>query len=218
MNVTFRSNSLRALVGSMTSRTRRSIGSQRNPASEEAILAAAHEILATEGVGGFTIEAVARRARAGKPTVYRWWPSRAHLLFAVFEREKEPFREPDTGSLEGDLMAYFRFILGCYRDTPAGNIFRSIIAEAQASEVAAQALAQYNRSRRERNAEWLSKHMPGDEALALADLMSAYVFQRLSAGELDPEDEDTARAARYLARAGRETGDKAARARRGRAS
>lgn len=185
----------------MTARRRRSIGSQRNPASEEAILDAAHEILAAEGVSGFTIEAVARRARAGKPTIYRWWPSRAHLLFAVFERQKEPFREPATGTLEGDIRAYLTFLLDCWRDTPAGNIFRSIVAEAQASEAAAHALAQYNIARRERNAKWLSKHVPEEDAAILADLITAYAFQRLAAGQLDARDTDTEHAARLLAKA-----------------
>lgn len=185
----------------MIPEARRSIGSQRNPASEAAILDAAHDILAAEGLAGFTIEAVARRARAGKPTVYRWWPSRAHLLFAVFERQKEPFREPATGTLEGDIRAYLTFVLDCWRETPAGNIFRSIIAEAQANEAAAHALAQYNLARRARNARWLGKHVPEEDAATLADLVTAYALQRLAAGQLDPRDEDVARAARLLARA-----------------
>ena len=59
---------------------RTSIGSQRNPASEEAILQAAQDILLEGGLPAFSIGAVARRAKAGKPTIYHWWPSRAALL------------------------------------------------------------------------------------------------------------------------------------------
>ena len=44
---------------------RKSIGARRNPDSCEAILEAAEAVLAEAGYAGFSIEAVARRARAG---------------------------------------------------------------------------------------------------------------------------------------------------------
>ncbi len=68
---------------------RRSIGAQRNPDSERAILDAARDLLAEEGLAGFSIEAVARRARAGKPTIYRWWPDKTRLLLAVYAGLKD---------------------------------------------------------------------------------------------------------------------------------
>jgi hypothetical protein len=51
--------------------SRKSIGSARNPESHEAILEAAEDVFCEAGYAGFSIEAVARRARAGKPTIYR---------------------------------------------------------------------------------------------------------------------------------------------------
>ncbi|MET0170455.1 MAG: helix-turn-helix domain-containing protein, partial [Aliihoeflea sp.] len=67
---------------------RRSIGARRNPQSQEAILDAAEALLGDAGTAGFSIEAVARRARAGKPTIYRWWPNRTLLLLDVYKRFK----------------------------------------------------------------------------------------------------------------------------------
>ena len=67
---------------------RRSIGARRNPESADAILQAAEAILTERGTAGFSIEAVAKRARAGKPTIYRWWPSRTALLLDVYQRRK----------------------------------------------------------------------------------------------------------------------------------
>ena len=49
---------------------RKSIGARRNPDSADAILDAAEAVLAEAGYAGFSIEAVARRARAGKPAFY----------------------------------------------------------------------------------------------------------------------------------------------------
>ena len=84
---------------------RRSIGARRNPDSADAILKAAETVLVEAGYAGFSIEAVARRARAGKPTIYRWWPSKAALLLEGHQRQKR-VDVPDTGRLEDDLVGF----------------------------------------------------------------------------------------------------------------
>src|SRR5690606_6705519 len=109
---------------------RKSIGARRNPDSAEAILEAAEAILAERGLSGFSIEAVARAARAGKPTIYRWWPSKSALLLEVYQRQKRAPAAPDTGDLEGDVFAFLKGLFEQWRNTPAGDIFRSVIAEA----------------------------------------------------------------------------------------
>jgi len=127
---------------------RRSIGARRNPASQEAILDAAEAILRENGIAGFSIEAVARRARAGKPTIYRWWPNRAALLLDVYKRFKNQRPFPDTGTLRGDLVAFLdNQLLGFWKDSLCGTVYRSIIAEAQVDAGAAAALAAYHLER-----------------------------------------------------------------------
>ncbi len=120
---------------------RRSIGAKRNPASEHAILEAARALLVEQGFAGFSIEAVARRAGAGKTTVYRWWPTKADLFIAVYMADKAAtVAVPDTGDLVGDLVAYTAALWRFWRDTPSGDAFRALIAEAQASETALESL------------------------------------------------------------------------------
>jgi len=46
-------------------------GNRRNPLLHQAIIVAATEVLAKEGPTRFTIEAVAKLAGCGKPTIYR---------------------------------------------------------------------------------------------------------------------------------------------------
>lgn len=119
---------------------RASIGARRNPATEEAIITAARDLLAERGYAGFSFDEVARRAGAGKPTLYRWWPTRADLLMEVYSAEKAAtMTAPDTGTLSGDLLVYTRALWSFWRETPTGRAFRGLIAEAQAGE-AAQAL------------------------------------------------------------------------------
>ena len=85
--------------------SRRSIGAVRNSEAHRSILAAAAEILNESGYAGFTIEAVARRAGASKPTIYRWWTGKAALIMEVYELDrKEALSVSDRGSLERELI------------------------------------------------------------------------------------------------------------------
>ena len=110
---------------------RASIGARRNPASQAAILAAARAVLAEEGYAGFSIDAVSRRAGAGKPTIYRWWKNKAELLIEVYAAEKAMVKAAKTGSLAEDLVLYTAALWDFWRDTPSGRTFRALIAEAQ---------------------------------------------------------------------------------------
>ena len=121
---------------------RKSIGATRNPASAEAILTAAAEVLIEKGYRGFTIDEVARRAKAGKPTIYKWWPNKAVLLLDVYLRQKSIIFQ-NTGKFEDDLVAFINAILTNWRETPSGQIFRSIIAEAQSDETSRAAVTKF---------------------------------------------------------------------------
>ncbi|MDU0341665.1 TetR/AcrR family transcriptional regulator [Bosea rubneri] len=110
---------------------RASIGARRNPASQAAILAAARAVLAEEGYAGFSIDAVSRRAGAGKPTIYRWWKNKAELLIEVYAAEKARVKATKTGNLAEDLALYTAALWDFWRDTPSGRTFRALIAEAQ---------------------------------------------------------------------------------------
>jgi len=76
----------------------------RGARARERVLRAAIELLAEEGLGGFTIEAVARRAGASKATVYRRWKSRAALLVDAMDLSTQPLPLPATGQLRTDLI------------------------------------------------------------------------------------------------------------------
>jgi len=65
---------------------------------------AALQVLADEGLSGFTMEAVARRAGASKATVYRHWSSRGALLIDAMELGFQPLPRPATGQLRTDLI------------------------------------------------------------------------------------------------------------------
>jgi AcrR family transcriptional regulator len=75
---------------------------------EQAILRATFELLGEVGYQGLRVDAVATRAKASKATLYRHWPSKASLVAdAVRLCKGGGETAPDTGSLRGDLVAWF---------------------------------------------------------------------------------------------------------------
>ena len=73
------------------------------------------------GLGAFSIEAVARRAKAGKPTIYRWWPTKTALLLDVYQRQKAMIRYPDTGDIEADLLGLLTSLLDFWKSEAGGR-------------------------------------------------------------------------------------------------
>ncbi len=66
------------------------------------------ELLSEEGYDRVTIDAIAARAKAGKATIYRRWGSKAELVVEALNDLKASLGSlPDTGSLAGDLHAFY---------------------------------------------------------------------------------------------------------------
>ena len=91
-------------------RTRR--GRARDPEVDEAILAAAMDLLAEIGYARLTMEQVAARAHAGKASVYLRWPNKVALVAeAIHHRSAVAPDVPDTGSLREDMHTFLRALL-----------------------------------------------------------------------------------------------------------
>lgn len=88
------------------------LGRKRDHTRDPEILEAALDVLAETGYDGMTIDMVAARAKAGKATLYRRWPSKAELVIDAVACLKQNDRDlaslPDTGSLRDDLIAMIR--------------------------------------------------------------------------------------------------------------
>lgn len=79
--------------------------SPRRERSRGAALAAAWQILLTEGWEALTQQHVAEVAGLGRATVYRHWPDRAALLQDVLSAEVLTLHTTPTGDLRVDLIA-----------------------------------------------------------------------------------------------------------------
>lgn len=121
---------------------RRSHGPRRSEETHRAVLDAAEKILAEDGPAAVTFEAVARAAGAGKPTLYRWWPTRTALMLEVYDRRKvDALSRPDTGGLVGDLTVLLGELWRFWREGPPGRAYAAIIADAQNDAAAKAAFA-----------------------------------------------------------------------------
>lgn len=185
-------------------RRRTSIGAQRNPASQEAILQAAAEILAEHGPGSFSIEAVAKRAKAGKPTIYRWWPNKAALLLDAYHRQKDPRLHGDSGDLERDLTRFLTELLAFWRRGGSGAIFRSVIAEAQADQTACEALAAYLAERRKHLGQQIRAAQGRENISAevdpelVAEMLSGFAWIRLLTNRLEIDELEAGKVVRTI--------------------
>lgn len=106
-------------------------GRRRSNQAHQAILQATFEVLEQVGYRAMTIEGIAARAGVGKKTIYRWWPSKAAVALetvTTYSNEQEQF--PDTGSLGGDLLAYFEQAFPALQGK-AGTVLSGLTAEAQ---------------------------------------------------------------------------------------
>ncbi|MEP6479888.1 MAG: TetR/AcrR family transcriptional regulator [Rhodoglobus sp.] len=85
------------------------LGRKRDHTRDPEILDAALDVLAETGYDGMTIDMVAARAKAGKATLYRRWPSKNELVIDAVACMKSNGIDydnlPDTGTLRGDLIA-----------------------------------------------------------------------------------------------------------------
>jgi AcrR family transcriptional regulator len=67
--------------------------SQLSDRSHAAIMDAVYTLLQEKSVRDLTIEEVAKRARVGKPTLYKWWPTKATLVLAMLCERMAPSLE-----------------------------------------------------------------------------------------------------------------------------
>ncbi|MGW5363200.1 TetR/AcrR family transcriptional regulator [Actinopolymorpha pittospori] len=105
----------------------------RTARSRETILRAALDLCAEQSYGSVTMEAIAARARVGKPTLYRWWPSKGVLYLDVMLAEvSERFLVlPDTGDIAADLRTWIRGFLDLFAEPRLRALCVGVVGTAQ---------------------------------------------------------------------------------------
>lgn len=108
-------------------------GRPRSEKAREAIIDAVRELLHESGGAALSIEAIARRAGVGKPTIYRWWPSLADVVLeALLQEADESIDPPAFESLYHSLRGFLRRSMAALEG--GGPQLRFIMAQAQQDE------------------------------------------------------------------------------------
>jgi AcrR family transcriptional regulator len=103
------------------SRPRR--GRPRSDASEQAILTAALDLMADgHGPAAITVSAIAKRAGAGKDTIYRRWPNKEDLLLDALASQRRPLAPTPDGSLRDALIVPLAELIELMQDGRARRI------------------------------------------------------------------------------------------------
>jgi AcrR family transcriptional regulator len=96
------------------------------------VLDEALRILLTDGVHALTYQRVARNLGIARTTIYRHWPTRAHLLFDAFDHGRDPVEPIPSGPL-GERL---RYVLDMFHHrlthSPLADTILSVFAEARA--------------------------------------------------------------------------------------
>lgn len=110
---------------------RRGRPAQVSAVSHERILDVVEAILREKSVRDLTMEEVARHAGVGKPTLYKWWPSRVALVLDLFEERMVgslavPHATTAEEAIRGQMTELIRLLNGFF-----GKVARELIAEGQ---------------------------------------------------------------------------------------
>ncbi|BBY34944.1 TetR family transcriptional regulator [Mycolicibacter minnesotensis] len=105
-------------------------GRPRDPRTEQAITEAARRLLDSDGYDQVSIEAVARESNVSRPTVYRRWPSKTHLVFdAVFGAAATGDVLSSTGDFESDLRQFVCGVFEFWRTPEVAAAALGILAD-----------------------------------------------------------------------------------------
>jgi len=100
-------------------------------ASHTTIMDAVYALLQEKSVRDLTMEEIAKRARVGKPTLYKWWSTKATLVLAMLcERMAPNLAMPTVLTAEESLRLRVRRLIDAFNG-PFGKIVAGLIAEGQ---------------------------------------------------------------------------------------
>jgi AcrR family transcriptional regulator len=171
---------------------RRSRGRPPSTAAEShaLILDAVYELLQECSVRDLTIEAVAKRAKVGKPTIYKWWPTKADLVMAMLQERLDSttattVSEPAATSTQEAITLRVRMFVGKLNGM-FGKVLAELIAEGQSDPTILAAL--YDRHLRARRATMVTElerarvagELPADvDPELIVDAISGPLYYRL---------------------------------------
>jgi AcrR family transcriptional regulator len=114
---------------------------RRSDRARAAVLAAAWELVETQGWSAVTVDGIAAAAGVGKQTIYRWWRGKGDVVFDAFLTAARPRAlRPRTDDVEDVLRTHARNFVRLYAGTPLGRHLRELLGAAQHDPELAEAM------------------------------------------------------------------------------
>jgi AcrR family transcriptional regulator len=162
-------------------------GRPRSERARAAVLAAATDLLVSGQIDAVTMEAIAARSGVSKSTIYKWWPSRAHVILeSFFNRARYTIAVDENASLREVLTSQVLSLIRLFRDSDAGPLMADLMAASQADpDIRAALEEQWLRPRRQVSAGLLRAGIErgeldsGTDIEAAVDQLYAPVYYRL---------------------------------------
>lgn len=110
-----------------------------------AVLHAVDDLLVEVGYSAMTMKSIAEHAGVARMTVYRWWPSKAHILIeaCALDARKEltvAAHHDPVRTMTGFLVSLGKFLTA----SPAGAAYRALLGEAQHDPEVSRLVAEAN--------------------------------------------------------------------------
>ena len=147
--------------------SRRRQGPRRSEASRAAILNATREELVKSGWRKFSVDSVAKRARASKQTIYRWWPATGSMCVESAVELLQPVSAPTGAQPAERLAALLRPFETLSRTGNGHGVLRGALMAAADEKDAGEAW---------RN--WMKANVRAPLRLIMAELASKQVTRR----------------------------------------
>jgi AcrR family transcriptional regulator len=173
---------------------------RRSGRSHQAVLHAAVDLCREVGYGALTIEGIAARARVGKQTIYRWWPSKGAVVLDAFMKTiAADITFPETGDSLEDIRIWIRSVARVLASPAMGPHLAGLVGAKQSDQALAQAFDQqvYQPTRavlkaRIQRAQHNGQLRPLDPEI-IADLIASPMWFRLllSGKPADPDHIET---------------------------
>jgi AcrR family transcriptional regulator len=117
------------MADTATARHRRQ-GSRRDPSIDADVLAATRRLLIARGYAGTTIDLIATTANVSRPTVYRRWSSKAHLVHEALFPHLGP--EPPADDFVAEIRRLCRGALAMYGDAAVREAIPGLLNDLRA--------------------------------------------------------------------------------------
>ncbi len=158
------------------------------------VLAAARALLAEQGVGGVSIDAVARRAGVARSTVYRHFRDRAELLAAAIDELTPPPPRVPEDTVRDDLRTLCAGLAAALQSSTWSALVPALL---QATDNDARYGQAYAAAAERRQRDFLDavergvsrgELPPGTDGELVADLLAGAVYYRRLVSRVETDD------------------------------